>query len=136
MRELPRCVLLTVLLVSCGCIPLRFNTSPGASGIVVDAQTHAPIDGAKVAVSKLSYPPVCAEAALTNSRPPLVLTADAGHFTVPVERRLDFYVVPIDIFPRFGLLVVARDGYESALVPFWSSSNKELGEIPLKPLAK
>src|SRR5215468_7004869 len=99
-----------------GCLPLRYNASPGASGVVVDAERHSPIAGAEVVVSQLIYPPPSAEAAFTNNRPPIVITDTAGHFSVPPERRWDFFVVPIDVFPRFGLLVVKREGYESMTV--------------------
>ena len=128
--------MLLCVLASFGCIPMRFNTSPGASGVVLDSRTRAPIDGAQVLVSRLTYPPPSVEAALTNCRPPVIITASAGHFSIPAERRFDLYVLPIDLFPRFGMLVVKRYGYESAVVPFWSKSVKDLGEVALAPVSK
>jgi len=123
-----------LLMISCSaCVPLRFNTSPGASGVVVDSDHHAPIAGAQVVISQLIYPPPSVQEAFTNSRPPLVTTDLRGHFSVPAERRWDFFVVPIDAFPRFGMLVVKRDGYEPLTVPFWSRSMKDLGEVVMKP---
>jgi hypothetical protein len=104
--------------------------------MVVDAERHSPIAGAEVVVSELIYPPPSAEAAFTNSRPPLVTTDSAGHFSIPAERRWDFFVIPIDVFPRFGLLVVKRDGYESMTIPFWSREVQDVGELPMKPVKK
>jgi hypothetical protein len=66
----------------------------------------------------------------------VIITASAGHFSIPAERRFDLYVLPIDLFPRFGMLVVKRYGYESAVVPFWSKSVKDLGEVALAPVSK
>jgi hypothetical protein len=114
------------------CVPLRFTTSPGATGRIVDATTHAPVTGAEVVVSRSTYPPSSADGAFTNSRPPTVMSSEMGRFNVPLERRLDLYFVPVDIFPRFGLLVVKRQGYRTACVPFWSRSVVELGDIQLK----
>jgi hypothetical protein len=127
--------ILGCLLVS-GCLPLPYNASPGASGVVLDAKRRAPIVGAEVVVSELIYPPPSAEAAFTNSRPPVVTTDTAGHFSVPAERRWDFFVVPIDIFPRFGLLVVKCDGYQPLTVPFWSRTVQDVGELSMNPVTK
>lgn len=119
-----------------GCLPLRYNASPGVSGVLVDAERHLPIAGAEVVVSQLIYPPPSAEAAFTNSRPPVVTSDTDGHFLIPAERRWDFFVIPIDVFPRFGLLVVKRDGYEPMTVPFWSRTVEDVGQLTMKPLKK
>lgn len=120
------------LMLGCGgCIPLRFNTSPGATGRVVDASTHAPISGAEIVISRSTYPPESGEKAFENRRDPLVLSQQGGSFSIPPERRLDLYCLPVDVFPRFGLLVVRQKGYQIACVPFWSKSTAELGEIQL-----
>lgn len=134
--QLAWCGLARTVLLACacsGCVPLRFNTSPGASGVVVDAERHAPLPGAEVVVSQLIYPPPSADEAFINSRPPVVMTDASGHFTIPPQRRWDFFVVPIDVFPRFGLLVVKCEGYTSATVPFWSRAVQNVGDIALKP---
>ncbi len=127
---------LFLCLACSGCLPLRYNTSPGASGVVVDAERHAPIAGAEVVVSELIYPPPSNEEAFTNSRPPVVTTDAAGHFSIPPERRWDFFVIPIDVFPRFGLLVVKCDGYQSTSLPFWSRTVQDVGQVALKPTKK
>ncbi|HTL58001.1 MAG TPA: carboxypeptidase-like regulatory domain-containing protein [Candidatus Limnocylindrales bacterium] len=126
-----------LLLVWCsGCLPWRFNTSPGASGVVVDAERHAPLSGAEVVVSQLIYPPPSAEAAFTNSRPPIVTTDAQGRFSIPAERRWDIFVIPIDAFPRFGMLVVKHEGYEAVTLPFWSRSVEDVGHVVMKPVNK
>jgi len=122
--------------MAAACIPLRFTTSPGATGRVVDAKTHEPLTHAEVIISRSTYPPSSADAAFTNSRPPTVMSREAGQFTVPLERRLDLYFLPVDAFPRFGLLVVRHPGYETTCVPFWSRSVAELGDVELSPAKK
>jgi hypothetical protein len=116
------------------CIPLRFTTSPGATGKIVDAATSAPVTGAEVLISHSTYPPPSPDNAFTNARPPTVMSRTDGEFSVPLERRLDLYCFPIDVFPRFGLLVVKCPGYETACVPFWSHSVADLGEIKVRRL--
>lgn len=119
-----------------GCVPIRFTTSPGAAGRIIDASTHNAVSGAEIVVSRSTYPPSSPDGAFTNSRPPVVMSSDAGRFNVPLERRLDLYFLPVDVFPRFGLLVVRHQGYETTCVPFWSHSMAELGEITIKPVSK
>jgi hypothetical protein len=125
--------LLIIVWVNAGCVPIRFTTSPGASGRIVDASTHAPVSGAEIVISRSTYPPESADGAFTNSRPPTVMSREAGQFSVPQERRLDLYCVPADFFPRFGLLVIRCPGYETTCVPFWSHSMADLGQVDLKP---
>jgi hypothetical protein len=115
------------------CVPIRFTTSPGATGRVVDARTHEPLGGAEVLISRSTYPPSSPDAAFTNSRPPTVMSRETGQFSVPFERRFDLYFLPVDAFPRFGLLVVRHLGYETTCVPFWSKSIAELGDVKLNP---
>lgn len=112
-----------------GCVPIRFTTSPGATGRIVDASTHAPVSGAEIVISRSTYPPESLEKAFVNKRPPMVMSREAGQFSVPFERRLDLFFAPIDFFPRFGLLVIRCQGYETRCVPFWSRSVADLGEI-------
>src|SRR5215469_10372857 len=85
----------------CGCIPLRFTTSPGATGRIVDASSEAPISGAQLAISLSTYPPESPERAFTNKRSPTVVSREDGRFSVPLERRVDLYCIPVDAFRRF-----------------------------------
>jgi hypothetical protein len=116
------------------CVPLRFTTSPGATGKIVDATTESPVTGAEVLISRSTYPPPSPDKAFANGRSPTVMSRDGGEFSVPLERRMDLYCFPIDVFPRFGLLVVKRPGYETTCIPFWSRSIADLGEIKVRPL--
>jgi hypothetical protein len=85
-----------------------------------------------VVVSRSTYPPESAEKAFANSRSPKVISHEKGIFSVPLERRLDLYCIPVDMFPRFGMLVIKRPGYVTTCVPFWSRSIADLGEIPVR----
>jgi hypothetical protein len=128
--------ILLLLMSGClgsGCVPLRFTTSPGANGRIIDATTHVAISGAEVLVSRSTYPPTSPDKAFSDGRAPTVMSKEDGQFSVPLEHRFDLYCVPVDVFPRFGLLVVKRQGYETTCVPFWSRSVAELGQIEVKP---
>src|SRR5271166_4412885 len=91
-RKASRGLLVPLLLsgwLCSGCLPLRFTTSPGASGEIVDAGTHSPLSGAEVVISRSTYPPSSPDDAFTNSRFPIVMSREGGQFSVPLERRLD-----------------------------------------------
>lgn len=122
-----------VVTISWGCVPIRYTTSPGAKGRVIDAATHQPISGAEVAISRSIYPPESPDKAFANSRSPTVMSDQHGVFSLPPERRFDIYCIPVDSFPRFGLLVIKRSGIATTCVPFWSRSVAELGEILVPP---
>ena len=119
-----------------GCWPRSFTTNPGVSGVVLDAQTRSPVSGAKAIVSLSKYPPYSKDELLTRTRPPQVITDDAGRFLIPSERRWGIYIWPIDSLPEFGLLVVKREGYETSCVPVWSRSITNIGPVLLKPSAR
>jgi hypothetical protein len=135
-RLAARTLSLGILALACGCVPLKFTISPGATGRIIDARTHSPVSGAEVVISRSTYPPESPEKAFGNSRSPTVLSNQGGAFSLPVERRLDLYCVPVDVFPRFGLLVVKREGYVTTCVPFWSHSVADLGEIPVNATSR
>jgi hypothetical protein len=126
-------VCFAAMVFCCGCIPLRFTTSPGASGTIVDAATRAPLNGAEIVISRSTYPPESPEKAFSNGRSPKVMSHENGGFALPAERRVDLYCVPVDVFPRFGLLVIKHQGYATTCVPFWSHSVSDLGEIAIEP---
>jgi hypothetical protein len=149
-----------IALISTGCFPARFTTSPGASGRVIDARTRDPVQGAEVFVSRAFYkfytftnhtmegvaqegktipppepPPL--NLALSKSRPPIVLTDADGRFDIPPVKRWGIYIVPMDIAPSHGALVVRRDGYvpEMRLV-ITHSSIDPVGDISLNRVAE
>ena len=117
---------LMVLGVVCsGCLKFEHQvTSPGARGVVLDAQSHAPLSGADVVVSRLYHmgtnPPAVSDA-LTNTRPPVVTTGKDGRFRVPAEQHheliVDYLIRPYRA--PGGTLIVERAGYESAVIPLW-----------------
>jgi len=114
---------------------MRFNVTPGASGVVMDSQSRAPLAGARVAISLAKYPAPSLADALEVTRPPVVTTDTAGRFYVPADHRWGIYILPVDRFPEFGLLTVQHNGYDPLLVPLWSHSVTNLGQILLTPAA-
>lgn len=119
-------VMLFGLLCS-GCLKFEHQvTSPGAKGIVLDAQTHAPLSGADVVVSRLynfsTNPPAISDA-LTNTRPPVVRTGKDGRFRVPAEQHhqliVDYLIEPYRA--PGGTLIVQRAGYQPVAIPLWGS---------------
>lgn len=151
-------------LLCSGCWPMRFATSPGASGVVRDAVTHEPIASATVGVSdvyfRYTYPPATPDGqtgmsdserdayvrahkvfptlseAIAKIRPPVVVTGPDGHFKVPPIEVWGLYIMPMDVFPRYATLVVRGDGYEPATFYFFGWSTTNFGDIFLKPLPK
>ena len=93
-----------------GCFPYRLTTSPGASGVVVDAQTGTPISGAWVSVRPLPLSGTDIRSG-TNSGP-------GGAFRIATTRQWAFYLFPADMFSAPFALSVTNQGYQSALVPF------------------
>ena len=120
--------LLTVMvlgLLCSGCLKFeRHVTSPGARGVVLDAQTHAPLTGADVVVSRLydlSTNPPAISNALTNTRPPVVTTGKDGRFRIPAEQHreliVDYLIQPYGA--PGGTLIVQRAGYQPAAISLW-----------------
>jgi hypothetical protein len=138
--------LVTLGFVCSGCL-LRLEdntTSPGARGVVLDAQTRTPLSGAQVVVSRLwdIQPPAISDA-LTNTRPPAVTTAESGRFSIGPERHWDLVVYLTERFRSpGGTLVVRRAGYEPAVVQLWgdimpiTAHPTNFIEIKLIPLTK
>ena len=110
-------------LLCSGCLKFeRQVTSPGARGVVLDAQTHAPLSGADVVVSRLydlSINPPAISDALTNTRPPVVTTGKDGRFRIPTEQHheliVDWLIQPYR--PPSGTLIVQRADYQPAVIP-------------------
>ena len=110
-----------------GCLKYeRQVTGPGAMGVVLDAQTHAPLSGTDVVISRLysfsTNPPTVWDA-LTNTRPLVVTTGKDGRFRIPAEQHheliVDYLIEPYR--PPGGTLVVQRAGYQPAAVPLWGA---------------
>ena len=129
-----------------GCLKLEHHiTSPGARGIVLDAQTHSPLSGARVVVSTLSdfQPPTVADA-LARARPPVVTTRANGHFHISEEGHwnlvVDYLIEPLH--KPGGTLVVQREGYQPAVVQLWgditplTAHPTNFVEVLLSPVTK
>jgi hypothetical protein len=71
----------------------------GASGIVLDSQTHSPIHGAFLSVPDYSG----------KARP--VTTSENGLFSVRPTMRRDWVIIMGDFAPPGSTLIVRRDGY-------------------------
>ena len=135
--------LLMAGLLCSGCVIYHETDSPGAKGVVLDSQSRSPIQGVEVTVSQSSDPSLTLTNALAELRPPTVITDQAGQFSVPAERSLIFGFIwvwwPSMKFgesPQGGTLVLRRDGYEPATMPFYSGSVTNLGEVFMKPIAQ
>lgn len=130
-------------LLCSGCVIFHQTESPGAEGVVLDSRSRSPIPAAEVAVSQTSDPSLSLTNVLAALRSPTVHTDEAGRFSVPAERSLVFgftlFWWPSMKFgesPQGGTLVLRRDGYEPATIPFYSGSVTNLGEVLMKPIAQ
>ncbi len=115
--------LVAVGLLCTGCWPLLLTSSPGASGIVVDAQTHAAIGGAQAVVCRSSVwgpAPRSVADALTNARPPRVVSKADGRFSIRPEHRWVIYFPEPAVPPAAGELVIRREGYQPVMLPMQS----------------
>lgn len=145
-------------LLSSGCFPARFTTSPGATGVVLDSQTRAPISHAELFVSKANYQlpvvtnPVTGKSeevvpatedqlvaptldeAIKKRRVPVVFTSSDGKFSIPPQTKWGIYIVPMDIFGPQGTLVVRCEGYTNIIKFIGSHTNQtiDVGEILLE----
>jgi hypothetical protein len=115
-------------LLCSGCLKFeRQVTSPGARGVVLDAQTHAPLSGADVVVSRavpyFGTNVLTVSEALTNTRPPVVTTGKNGRFRIPTEQHhqliVDWLIQPYR--PQGGTLIVQRVDYQPMAIPLWGS---------------
>ena len=120
------------------------TTSPSARGVVLDAQTHAPLSGAEVVVSRLwdTELPTVSDA-LTNTRPPVVTTGKSGRFSIRPERHWDLVIYLAERFRTpGGTFVVQRAGYEPAAIQLWgdimpmSAHSTNFFEVLLSPVTK
>jgi hypothetical protein len=122
--------LAAVGLFCAGCVPWRFTSSPGASGVVMDAKTYAAIGGAQVTVCRSEFPmekPRSVTNALKNARPPRIVTKADGRFSIDRESKwVMFYPAPMPM-PPVGEIVIQRDGYEPLMLPLTSDPNQAGG---------
>ena len=148
MKSVHHILSLVVLGFLCsGCLKLEHHVaSPGARGIVLDAQTHAPLGGAQVVVSSWSdFQPPTVSDALAQARPPVVTTRANGRFHISEEGHwnlvVDYLIEPLHD-KAGGTLVVQRDGYQPAVVQLWgdiaplTAHPTNFVEVLLSPVTK
>ena len=118
---------------------MHIVSSPRASGTVRDRTNHAPVSGAQVAISRTwqarwpDYGGPTFEEALTDLRPPTVITGSNGQFYIPQQKKWIMEFPPPE-GPARGTLVVQCDGYKAALVPVMDGMWEDLGNVWLTPL--
>jgi hypothetical protein len=125
-------------LLCTGCWPLRLTSSPGASGVLVDAQTHWPISGATAVVCNPLPSPFEADwptfaAALTNARPPQVISDKGGTFFIPPKHQWAIYHPMPTLAPARGYLIVRQDGYEPKMIGICTNGTENVGTVFLNP---
>jgi hypothetical protein len=84
-----------------GCIEITTYVSPSASGTVIDAASHKPIQGASISV---------------DDHPGLFTQTDSGgrFILVPATRKTRIFALgPYESLPPGGTVVVSADGYAS-----------------------
>jgi hypothetical protein len=147
-------LLILCCVFSVSCWPMRFVTSPGAKGVVVDSRSHRPIKNIEVFVSRAGFEPrrvknpktgrvepVFADydtfvppslnKAIEGMRSPKVVTATNGQFFIPPETVWGIYIVPMDLFPATGSLLLRRGGQAEISRQLISNSSViDVGEVP------
>ena len=117
-------------MVSSGCFPYHYTSRPGISGIVVSGDGQKPVPDAIVSFGR------------TNVAAVAVSSAN-GSFAVPPKRTWGIWIIPQDVFASHWLVCIRHDGYATNYTEFAFSAaatgkaaRKDLGVIPLKPLAE
>lgn len=128
---IPICVAIFLSVFCTGCFPVHVTTRPGATGVVVDADTRTAVVGATVSVIPLGI----------NDPPAAVDTGFAGAFQVPAKRQWGIYIMPTDIFPIAYRLSVRREGYRQtdvqfSFMPLGAGTTTNFGNIQLRAVAK
>jgi hypothetical protein len=104
-------------LLSAGCLVTRINTSPGASGVVLDSHTHLPVPGAIAVVCRPYDTNISLPALLSDKRPPVVKTSNDGHFSIRPEWKWEENIIGDPMRLCWGTLVIEKEGYESTRIP-------------------
>ena len=146
-------ILVFFCFLSASCWPMRFVTSPGAKGVVVDSRDHRPLQNVEVFVSRVgfdppetknpftgrlepvygpydTFQPPSLEKALTSVRSPTVITGPDGHFFIPREARWGIYIVPMELFPVAGSLLLRQNGKVEITKHLVSNSSEiDVGQV-------
>jgi hypothetical protein len=109
-------ITLTVLALACsGCFQQRVKTR-GASGIVLDKDTQAPVNNAQVAVSEYYDDNLNASNALKAIRKPATNTDTYGSFSIPPQYKTLLLAMG-DYWAPPASLVIQRAGYATSVYP-------------------
>jgi hypothetical protein len=128
----PKLALESLLLIFCsGCFPYYFTTRPAATGVIVDANTRAPIAGAEVVVTRERV----------EGRVGKASSQSDGTFHTPSAHMLGVYIIPGDVFPFPFTLTIRHDGYQDYVQrishrAMGDGSAHLFGEIQLESAAK
>lgn len=152
-RLLKSLLLILCCTLSASCWPMRFVTSPGAKGVVVDGRSHRPMPNVEVFVSRIGFRPCevknpatgrlepvyggydtfvppSVNSALDGARAPTTVTDVNGQFIISPETIWGIYIVPMDIFPATGSLLLRRDGRTQIVKHLVSNSSvNDVGEV-------
>ena len=124
--KIPSLLLLLAALSLSGCvIPYKYTMRQGASGIVRDDASGAPISGAAVVVE------VGKERETAKG-----VTGPDGSFRIPGVSKWGIYIVPMDPMGIAWSLTIRAKGYRDysshATTTVMQTSVREVGEIKLK----
>jgi len=117
--------MLTLGCICAGCVLQKHAVSTGASGIVMDSQTHSPLPGASVSV-----PPY-------KGKAQAITTGEDGLFSIQAVLRRDpvFIIMGGDFRPPSNTLVVSRAGFVSTNIDLWTVRTNFV-EVLLAPATK
>ncbi|MGC3959040.1 MAG: hypothetical protein QM813_14175 [Verrucomicrobiota bacterium] len=115
--------LLILGLLCSGCTLQQHAVSMGASGIVLDSQTHLPVKRASAFVPDHSG----------KSRP--IITGEDGQFSIPPVLRRDMVIIMADFGPPRSTLIVECAGYTPASIEL-AMLHTNFVEVLLSPITK
>ena len=126
-------------LLCSGCFPVRWQTAPGMSAMVLNSQTYTPVVGAQAVVAPIYQSAPSTDEVVTNRHALVVATDSNGRFTVPPQIHWRLFVIGFmgHLRPPCGALAIRCDGYESVVRSVWSwQTTTNLGDILLIPITK
>ena len=92
--------LLAVSFMTSGCVPFQIPQSPAATGVILDAETQAPVAKARVCFREVP-----------DSQ---TLSDSSGYFDIkPKYRKRWLPALPYDFFPPHGTMVIEASGYQT-----------------------
>jgi hypothetical protein len=125
--------LLSLCVVVTGCFPYHYTTRMGFSGTVVDADTFAPLAGARITLLG------------STNETTVAFSAPDGSFVVPPKKKWGIWIIPQDYFGWKwigGTACIQHVDYETNCIKFSAMDEAThrirmkamFGVLPLKPL--